>query len=113
PYDDGEQDPERYPLRLLSPHSKWRIHSTYANSPWMAEITGGKPHVLLHPDDAAERDIGDGDRIEVANDRGRLVAWAKVSEAAGRGTATLTEGWWPRYFHAGKGVNELTSSAVN
>lgn len=113
PYDDGEQDPERYPLRLLSPHSKWRIHSTYANSPWMAEITGGRPHVLLHPDDAAERDIGDGDRIEVANDRGRLVAWAKVSEAAGRGTATLTEGWWPRYFHAGKGVNELTSSAVN
>ncbi len=113
PYDDGEQDPERYPLRLLSPHSKWRIHATYANSPWMAEITGGKPHVLLHPDDAAERDIGDGDRIEVANDRGRLVAWAKVSEAAGRGTATLTEGWWPRYFHAGKGVNELTSSAVN
>ena len=26
---------------------------------------------------------------------------------------TLYEGWWPRQFAAGKGVNELTSSAVN
>jgi anaerobic selenocysteine-containing dehydrogenase len=113
PFDDGAQSTERYPLRLLSPHSKWRIHSTYSNSPWMSEITGGKPHVLMNPHDAGERGIGDGDEIEVANDRGRLVAWAKVSEAAARGTATLTEGWWPRYFADGKGVNELTSSAVN
>ncbi|HEX6418682.1 MAG TPA: molybdopterin-dependent oxidoreductase [Acidimicrobiales bacterium] len=113
PYDDGQQSPDRYPLRLLSPHAKWRIHSTYSNSPWMNEITGGRPRVLLNPHDAEERGIGDGDRIEVANDRGRLVAWAKVGEGAARGTATLSEGWWPRYFAAGKGVNELTSSAVN
>ena len=26
---------------------------------------------------------------------------------------TLYEGWWPRQFAKGKGVNELTSSAVN
>ena len=32
---------------------------------------------------------------------------------AGEGSATLYEGWWPRQFAAGKGVNELTSSAVN
>jgi len=113
PFDDGVNDPEKYPLRLLSPHSKWRIHSTYSNVPWLTEIHGGKPQVLIHPADADKRGVRDGDRIEVANGRGRVVAWANVSEAAGRGTATLTEGWWPRYFDAGKGVNELTSSAVN
>jgi anaerobic selenocysteine-containing dehydrogenase len=113
PFDDTEQSPEQFPLRLLSPHSKWRIHSTYSNSPWLAEIHGDQPHVLLNPHDAAERGIADGDQIEVRNDRGRLVAWATVSDAAGRGTATLPEGWWPRYFVEGKGVNELTSSAVN
>src|SRR5690606_6583493 len=57
PYDDGQQSPDRSPLRLLSPHSKWRIHSTYSNSPWMNEITGGKPRVLLNPHDAEERGI--------------------------------------------------------
>ena len=30
-----------------------------------------------------------------------------------RARSTLYEGWWPRQFKSGKGVNELTSSAVN
>ncbi|MFP3905665.1 MAG: molybdopterin-dependent oxidoreductase [Acidimicrobiales bacterium] len=110
PHDDGS---EQYPLTLLSPHSKWRIHSTYSNNPWLEEIHGGRPTVLIHPDDAASRSIGDGDQIEVVNGRGSCQAWAHVSEAARPGTATLPEGWWYRYFAAGKGVNELTASAVN
>lgn len=113
PHDDDVQDAKKYPLRLLSPHSKWRIHSSYSNNPWLIEIHGGKPPVLLHPDDAKARGIGDGDEIEVFNDRGRTVAWAQLTDAARPGTATLFEGWWPRYFKEGKGVNELTSSAVN
>lgn len=113
PYDDGVHDPAEYPLRLLSPHSKWRIHSTYSNNPWLEEIHGGRPRVLIHPADAQARGIGDGDEIEVFNSRGSLKAWAHVSEAAAPGTATLPEGWWSRYFLEGKGVNELTSSAIN
>jgi anaerobic selenocysteine-containing dehydrogenase len=113
PHDDGAHDPEAFPLTLLSPHSKWRIHSTYANNPWLLEIHGGKPPVLLHPDDARSRGIRDGDPIEIFNDRGSCVAYASVTEAARPGTATLHEGWWPRFFRRGKGVNELTSSAVN
>jgi len=113
PYDDGVHDPATYPLRLLSPHSKWRIHSTYSNNAWLEEIHGGRPKVLLHPDDAAARGIEEDDEIEVVNERGALKAWAHVSESAGVGTATLPEGWWHRYFLEGKGVNELTSSAIN
>jgi anaerobic selenocysteine-containing dehydrogenase len=113
PYDDGVHDPAEFPLRLLSPHSKWRIHSTYSNNQWLAEIHGDKPHVLIHPVDAAARGIADEDEIVVFNSRGSLKAWAHVSQAAAPGTATLPEGWWSRYFLEGKGVNELTSSAVN
>lgn len=113
PYDDGVHDPAEYPLRLLSPHSKWRIHSTYGNNPWLEEIHGGRPRVLIHPADAVARGIEDGDEIEVFNSRGSLKAWAHVSEAAAPGTASLPEGWWSRYFLEGKGVNELTSSAIN
>jgi hypothetical protein len=39
----------------LTPHSKWRIHSTYSNNPWLEEIHGGRPTVMIHPDDAASR----------------------------------------------------------
>ncbi|MEQ1698932.1 MAG: molybdopterin-dependent oxidoreductase [Ilumatobacteraceae bacterium] len=113
PFDDAANPPAQYPLRLLTPHSKWRIHSTYGNNPWMEEIHGGKPPVLMHPDDAAARGIADGDLVEVANTRGRVVAWAQITDAAKVGSVTLHEGWWPRAFKAGKGVNELTASAVN
>jgi anaerobic selenocysteine-containing dehydrogenase len=111
--DDAVHDPAAYPLLLLSPHSKWRIHSSYANNPWLAEIHGGRPIVQLHPDDAATRAIADHDVVEIANTRGALECWAHITEGARRGTATLYEGWWPRQFRRGKGVNELTSSAVN
>ena len=113
PFDDEVNPPDEYPLRLLTPHSKWRIHSTFGNNPWMEEIHGGKPPVLMHPDDAAARGIADGDLVEVANTRGRVVAWAQITDAAKVGSVTVHEGWWPRYFKAGKGINELTSSAVN
>jgi anaerobic selenocysteine-containing dehydrogenase len=113
PFDDGVHDAAEYPLQLLSPHSKWRIHSTYSNNPWLEEIHGGRPQVLMNPDDARARGIGDGDEIEVANSRGRLKAWAHVHDSAAPGTATLPEGWWSRYFLEGRGVNELTSSAIN
>ena len=59
------------------------------------------------------RGIATGDLIEVFNTRGAVQAWANVSDAQRPGAATLYEGWWPRQFRKGKGVNELTSSAVN
>ena len=113
PFDDSVHDPGEWPLTLLTPHSKWRIHSTYANSPWLAEIHGGRPEVFLSPSDAAARGIATGDPVRVFNTRGEVTCWAHVTEAAQAGAATLYEGWWPRQFRKGKGVNELTSSAVN
>jgi len=113
PFDDTVHDPAQWPLALLTPHSKWRIHSSYANNAWLAEIHGGRPEVFISPPDAAERGIKTGDPIRVWNTRGEVVAWAHISESEQAGAVTLYEGWWPRQFRKGKGVNELTSSAVN
>jgi anaerobic selenocysteine-containing dehydrogenase len=113
PFDDTIHDPKQWPLALLTPHSKWRIHSTFANDPWLGEIHGGRPEVFISPQDAFARGLVTGDEIRVFNTRGEVVAWAHVTPTAQRGTATLHEGWWPRQFKRGRGVNELTSSAVN
>ena len=113
PFDDTVHDPTDWPLALLTPHSKWRIHSTYANNAWLGEIHGGRPEVFIAPQDAFARGIETGDEIRVFNTRGEVVAWAHITPAQQPGSVTLYEGWWPRQFKRGKGVNELTSSAVN
>jgi anaerobic selenocysteine-containing dehydrogenase len=113
PFDDTVHDPLEWPLTLLTPHSKWRIHSSYANNAWLGEIHGNKPEVFIAPQDAEARGIATGDVIRVFNTRGAVEAWAHVTPAERPGSVTLYEGWWPRQFRRGKGVNELTSSAVN
>jgi anaerobic selenocysteine-containing dehydrogenase len=113
PHDDEIHDPAEYPIRLLSPHSKWRIHSSYANVAWLNEITGRRAPVLLSPATAGEYGIADGDLVEMSNTRGTVRAWAHVTKAALPGTATLFEGWWSDQLGGGKSVNELTSSEVN
>ena len=61
PFDDTVHDPATYPLALLSPHSKWRIHSSYANNAWLAEIHGGRPEVFISPRTPDARGIATGD----------------------------------------------------
>jgi formate dehydrogenase alpha subunit len=61
----------------------------------------------IHPDDAAERGIEDGDEVRVANDRGEVTAPADVTPAIRRGTVFLT-------FHfADPLVNRVTSDALD
>jgi anaerobic selenocysteine-containing dehydrogenase len=84
PYDDTIHDPAAWPLALLTPHSKWRIHSTYANNPWLEEIHGGRPEVFIAPADAEARGIATGDVIRVWNTRGEVEALAHVSTPSSR-----------------------------
>lgn len=113
PHDDEVHDPATWPMTLLTPHSKWRIHSSYANNAWLEELHGGRPEVFISPGDAFARDIETGDQVRLWNTRGEVVAWAHITPSEQPGSITLYEGWWPRQFARGKGVNELTSSAVN
>jgi anaerobic selenocysteine-containing dehydrogenase len=103
----------KYPLVLLSPHERWRVHSTYSNQPWLLEINGGRAEVSLHPTDAATRGIERGDLVEIYNGRGATQCWARVTDQVRPGTVSLYEGWWKRYFAKGGGVNELTADLIN
>lgn len=86
---------ERYPLSLLSGQPGTRLHSQLDNgaTSLAAKIKGREP-VLLHPEDAANRKIKDGDIVELRNDRGRCLAGARITDDIRPGCAFLWTGAW-------------------
>jgi anaerobic selenocysteine-containing dehydrogenase len=86
-------DPRVYPLYLLTPNTKNRIHSQFNNLRMIRQF-GEKPLVYVHPDDAAKRGIRDGQRIRVFNDRGALKLEARLDNGLKAGCVCVTNGWW-------------------
>ena len=67
----------------------------------------GEDALQIHPDDADDRGIDDGDPVYVASDRGTVTAPADVTPAVRRGTVFLT-------FHfADSPVNRVTADALD
>jgi anaerobic dimethyl sulfoxide reductase subunit A len=94
PTAEDRSDPlfARYPLQLITPHPKNRVHSELYLVPWLREV---EPHrAWINPVDAAARGIGQGDDIEVFNDRGRVAITAWVTERIMPGVLCIFEGAW-------------------
>ena len=71
----------------------------------------GEQTVVLHPQDAAERGITDGQRVRVFNDRGRYVALARISDAIAPGVAVSPMGAWRKNAEGGATVNAVNPFA--
>jgi len=101
-----------YPLRLITPKPKWRIHSQGANIPW---LMAREPQVLwIHPRDAVQRGIRDGQPVLVTSPQGRVRVPARLSEDVMPGVVCLLEGVWPSFGPDGVdtagSANVLTST---
>jgi anaerobic selenocysteine-containing dehydrogenase len=93
-------------LRLLSPASPWLLSNSFAN---VAKIAAriGPATIALHPADAAERGLAEGDEALVANETGSLPLRVTLSEALSRGVALSHKGRWPKREPAQANVNVL------
>jgi anaerobic selenocysteine-containing dehydrogenase len=94
-------------LRLLSPADVWLMNDSYANEPRIADKLGPEPVVTLHPDDARRLDVGEGDRVELANETGSLTALVRTAMVVPVGTALSPKGRWPKRERGGRNVNAL------
>ena len=85
----------QYPLHLISDQPARRLHSQLDPSPWSrAGKVAGREGVHIHPEDAAAREIADGDMVELFNDRGRCLAGAVLNPRMMRGVVRLSTGAW-------------------
>jgi len=87
-------DPLRkeFPLQLISPHPKNRVHSDFQHIDWLEEA---EPHrAWINPIDAKARGIEEGDPIYVVNNRGKLVINALLTERIMPSVICIFEGAW-------------------
>jgi anaerobic selenocysteine-containing dehydrogenase len=91
-----------YPLVLTS--GARHKHATHSQHQYLERMRRAVPDPLveLHPSDAADRGIDDGDVVEVSSPRGRVRFVARVTNRIKPGVAHCAHGW----NHAN--VNELT-----
>jgi anaerobic dimethyl sulfoxide reductase subunit A len=91
----GMEDPLtiQYPLNLLTPHSRYRVHYLFWNHPWLRGDVY-KHRVWISVADAKTRGIKDGDRVRVFNDRGEVQISAYVTSRIMPGVTIIRQGAW-------------------
>jgi anaerobic dimethyl sulfoxide reductase subunit A len=101
-----------YPLRLITPKSRFRVHSQHANIAWFVEHD--PPALWIHPADAGPRGIADREEVLVSSPQGRVRTVARVTEGIMPGVVCLLEGVWPVLDAEGTDIagspNMLTST---
>ena len=99
----------RYPLRLLTLKRHYSINSSYGSLPVLLNAEPAA-RCEIHPADAAERRIADGDPVDVHNELGRIRATAAVTDDVPPGTVAVPFGRWRA--EDGGGANSLTSDRL-
>jgi biotin/methionine sulfoxide reductase len=91
----GSAAAQTFPLQLIANQPSTRLHSQldFAAFSGASKIRGREP-MRIHPADAAERDIKDGDIVRIYNDRGACLAGALLDDALRPGVVQLATGAW-------------------
>ena len=92
---------EKYPYQFFSGRQRFFMQSLYTDDPLMVEMSGGKPYARINPVDAKREGIIDGDKVEVYNQRGHVIAPVRLDEAIPPGTIQVWFGWRQRQFEEG------------
>jgi len=97
----------RYPLHLLTPSGHSFLNSNFAQAAGFTELDR-RPTLIIHPEDAAPRGIGDGDLVRVFNGRGSCLLWAAVRDEVRSGVVASPGQWWDRRCPGGANPNHTT-----
>ncbi len=73
----------------------------------------GEPILDIHPTDADQRGILDGQAVRVFNDRGSLTLRVRVGDRVRPGVVSMPSGWWASASPSGRSANSLTADGLS
>jgi anaerobic selenocysteine-containing dehydrogenase len=101
----------RFPLALISPAAHAFLNSSFANL--SKQLRQERyPFIEIHPEDAEERGILEGDRVRAFNERGACELRAHVTTRARPGVVVSPSVWWNKLSPDGANINQLTSQSL-
>jgi len=83
---------EKYPLMAMGHHAMQRAHSSHANNDWLREAFPQR--VFINTIDAEARNIKNGDKVKVFNERGTMIIKCKVTGRILPGLIDIPQGAW-------------------
>jgi len=99
------------PLRLVTPKSRFRVHSQLDDLPWFRERD--ERALWVNPLDAAARGVASGSRVTITSVRGEVRCECRVTDDIMPGVVSLCEGIEPEFDAEGRdtagAANVLTS----
>jgi anaerobic selenocysteine-containing dehydrogenase len=90
PYRSGS---DAFPLVLTSAKVVHYCHGQHRHVPSLRRRSPD-PEVSMHPDAAAEREIGEGDWVEIRTQSGRARMRVKFDHSLDRRVVSAQYGWW-------------------
>ena len=114
---ERRRTPAGYPLRMIGLREPRSENSWMHNSPLLMR-GDRRQHALIHVDDAADRQIVDGDEVRISSPYGAITVPVKTTKDLVAGVVAVPHGWghkgtggWRLANRAGgANVNQLTSS---
>jgi anaerobic selenocysteine-containing dehydrogenase len=104
-----EKQDAAHPFRLATSPARGFLNSTFTETP-TSRAQGARPTVMIHPDDARDHAIADGDLVVLGNTRGQVRLHATLFDGVRRGVL-IAESIWPNTAYAdGCGINSLTGA---
>lgn len=97
----------RYPLSLISSPRHYFLNSTFVNVASLRK--SGEPECVVHPNDAARRNLSSGARVVIHNDRGHFTAVARIEDSVREGVVWAPSIWWGKLSPDGQNANAVTS----
>ena len=98
---------KRFPLSLISSPRHYFLNTTFVNVASLRK--NAEPECLLHPNDAARRDMQSGMRVVIHNDRGHFSATLRVEDSVREGVVWAPSIWWGKLAADGQNANAVTS----
>ena len=106
PLPDADPKPRGENLRLISPATKDLMNSSYGNDAKVRNMMG-PACITIHPCDAEERGIKNGDAVSVSNSSGEMTFNACVDDITPRGTVLAHKSRWLKFETPKANVNLL------